>query len=426
MMRRGQATPMSGDKVKEEPTGAMGSPGKEGITTKAEYNRWLVSQEKWQAAEEIRTQGKEGEEIIKERQRRHTTQGLSRQQAAAVQMKKASESLEAHREQNLTLGRAVYEEVAGWRQGAKQTKDEYAAYGKKVKEQIKASNATAAALAALSESKKAQAAITRDDDQKKEKARKDLRDSIAEQAKKQAEKVRQETGDAVTDASKRHFYEQRLKSANDTKADAVRWEKERKEEAEAFAEAQKKRRNKSKSARQAASKSRQALITARTEEAVAMREEKKKLAEFHRQRLQEEYQLRAATVKGAQPIRFRPGEGETGREGSGEGGGEGRGNGSPICTLHACPPHFLYLMNASVTRSRLMKPQASSATPTCSQTLQQSRGVLGPTRWPTPSTPSPTSGQPRPKRSEQPIDEAGLRRTYWPPECAVSFCSVAL
>ena len=46
-------------------------------------------------------------------------------------------------------------------QGAKQTKDEYAAYGKKVKEQIKASNATAAALAALSESKKAQAAITR-------------------------------------------------------------------------------------------------------------------------------------------------------------------------------------------------------------------------------------------------------------------------
>ena len=72
-----------------------------------------------------------------------------------------------------------------------------------------------------------------------------------------------------------------------------------------------------------------------------MREEKKKLAEFHRQRLQEEYQLRAATVKGAQPIRFRPGEGETGREGSGEGGGEGRGNGSPICTLHACPPHFV-------------------------------------------------------------------------------------
>jgi hypothetical protein len=296
MMRRAQA-PMAGEKSKEEPTGS-GTPGKEGITTKAEYNRWLVSQEKWQTAENIRQQNKSGEEIIKERQRRHTTQGLSRQQSAAVQMKKASESLEAHREQNLTLGRAVYEEVAGWRAGAKATKDEYAAYGKKVKEQIKSENKTAASLAALSETKKSKAAITRDDDQKKEKARKDMRDAMAEQAKKQAEKVRQETGDAITDAAKRHFYEQRLKSANETKADAVKWEKERKEEAEAFSQLQKKRRNKSKSARDAAGKSRAALLTTRTEEAIAMREEKKKLAEFHRQRLQEEYQLRAATVKG--------------------------------------------------------------------------------------------------------------------------------
>ena len=83
-----------------------------------------------------------------------------------------------------------------------------------------------------------------------------------------------------------------------TQADAVRWEKERKEEAEAFSEAQKKRRNKSKTARAAAGKSRAALLTTRAEEAIAMREEKKRLAEFHRQRLQEEYQLRAETVKG--------------------------------------------------------------------------------------------------------------------------------
>ena len=88
-------------------TGSPGTLGKEGITTKAEYNRWLVNQEKWAMAEEIRSQGKSGEEVIKERQRRHASQGLSRQQAGAVQMKKASESLEAHREANLTLGRAV-------------------------------------------------------------------------------------------------------------------------------------------------------------------------------------------------------------------------------------------------------------------------------------------------------------------------------
>lgn len=207
---------MSGEK-KEEVQPSPGSPGKEGITTKAEYNRWLISQEKWQTAEDIREQGKTGEEVIKERQRRHTTQGLSRQQAAAVQMKKASESLEAHREANLTLGRSVYEEVAGWRMGAKTTKDDWASYGKAIKETTKANNATAASKAALTENKKAQAAVTRDDDQKKEKARKDQRDALNDAAKKQAEKVRQETGDAVTDAAKRIFYEQRLKSANDTK-----------------------------------------------------------------------------------------------------------------------------------------------------------------------------------------------------------------
>ena len=102
--------------------------------TKAEYNRWLVRQENAKSAEETRTQAKAGEDIIKERQRRHTTQGLSRQQAAMVQMKKASESLEAHREQNLTHGRKVYEEVNGWRTGAKATKDAWATYGKGIKE----------------------------------------------------------------------------------------------------------------------------------------------------------------------------------------------------------------------------------------------------------------------------------------------------
>ena len=91
--------------------------------------------------------------------------------------------------------------------------------------------------------------------------------------------MRQETGDAVTDAAKRMFYEQRLKSANDTKAEAVRWDKERKEVAEKFQEAQNTRRNKSKAVRAMAGKSRAALLTARSEEAVAMREQKKKLAE---------------------------------------------------------------------------------------------------------------------------------------------------
>ena len=90
-MRR-QNTAMSDSPAKKE--GEPGSPEGKTFTTKAEYHRWLIQQEKWATAESIRQSGKEGEEMIKERQRKHTTAGLTRQQAAAVQMKKASESTE--------------------------------------------------------------------------------------------------------------------------------------------------------------------------------------------------------------------------------------------------------------------------------------------------------------------------------------------
>jgi len=305
----------SSDTAAKKEDGSPGSPQKE-FTTKAEYNRWLVSQEKWQTAEEMRSQGKAGEEIIKERQRRHTSQGLARQQAAAVQMKKASESLEAHREVNLTLGRAVYEEVAGWRVGAKATKDDWASYGKNIKEAQIKNNATKASVAALNENKKAQAAATRKDDEEKAAARTKQKDEFQRKAREQAEKVRSETSDDVTDSAKRIFYEQRLKSAQETKADAAKWAKDRKEEHASFQEAQNKRRVKSKTARDLAGKSRKTLLTSRAEEAAQMRVQKQKLAEEHKQRLQLEYQNRAATVKGVIANSFLSPEQQTGEPGS--------------------------------------------------------------------------------------------------------------
>ena len=72
------------------------------FTKKAEYNRYLIRQANAKSADETRQEMKGGQDIIKERQRKHTAQGLSRQQAAMVQMKRAGESLEAHRQQNLT------------------------------------------------------------------------------------------------------------------------------------------------------------------------------------------------------------------------------------------------------------------------------------------------------------------------------------
>jgi len=266
--------------------------------TKAEYNRWLVRQENAKSAEETRTQAKAGEEIIKERQRRHTTQGLSRQQAAMVQMKKASESLEAHREQNLTHGRKVYEEVNGWRTGAKATKDAWATYGKGIKETQRENNATAASLKQMSDVKKAKAAATRADDLVKEQERANLKQAREKEVKEQAAKVREQTADDVTDTAKRVFYEQRLATAKATKEEEAARAKERSEKSAAFKVVQNQRRLKSKGVRESASKSREALLTERAAAASKLREGKRSLAEEHKQRMQADYLNKANIVKG--------------------------------------------------------------------------------------------------------------------------------
>jgi len=286
-------TPKEGN----EPTRNEG--GKE-FTTKAEYNRALVRQENWSTAEQMRSESKQGEDFIKERQRVHTQQGLSRQQAAAVQMKKANESLEAHREQNLSLGRAVYEEVAGWRAGAKQQKEEWSAYGKAVAAKMKAAEdrGPAAAVAALSAQKKSIAAETRRDDELKAKAREELKAQQVAAVKEQVAKVKSDTADQVTDNAKRYFYEQRLAAASETKQQQQVWEKERAINKEKHQEVQKLRRSKAKSARVGGTKSRQDLAAQRQAEAASVREAKRKLADEHKRMMQEHYTHRAETVKG--------------------------------------------------------------------------------------------------------------------------------
>ena len=273
------------------------------FTTKAEYNRWLVRQQNAKMADEARDAAKAGEEIIKERQRRHTTQGLSRQQAAMVQMKRASESIEAHRQQNLTHGRKVYEEVSGWRVGAKAHKDEWSKYGQSVREATKKSNATAASIAELNERKKAQAAVTRQEDQAKEAEREKLKKQREKDVQAAAAAIKADTSDSSIDAAKRMFYEQRLKSANDTKTQAAAWAKERAEKKSTFQEAQNKRRNKSKAARSEAGKAREMLLTARASQAAELRAKKSTLSEQHKERMQSEYLEKAALVKGTRVLK---------------------------------------------------------------------------------------------------------------------------
>lgn len=267
------------------------------FTTKAEYNRWIVRQENARSAEMTREEAKAGEDIIKERQRKHTAQGLSRQQAAMVQMKRASESLEAHRQQNLSHGRKVYEEVASWRVSAKSSADEWAARGKRMVAHVKETNATGEAVRQLADSKKAQAQATRKEDQEKEAEKDRLRKLREKDVATLAAKVRSETSDEAIDAAKRHFYEQRLASAQEAKAQSAVMSKERADKNSAFQKAQTARRVKAKSVRSNAGKAREALLTMRTQEAAALREKKKSLSEEHKARMQEDYMSKSAIVK---------------------------------------------------------------------------------------------------------------------------------
>lgn len=125
-----------------------------------------------------------------------------------------------------------------------------------------------------------------------------LKEKHAVAFKEQAAKIRAETADNVVDGAKRYFYEQRLKSATETKAQQLEWDKERAAAKEKHQEVQNKRRIKSKSARSGSTKSKQELISSRQAEAATLRDAKRALAEEHKARKQEESQQKMATVKG--------------------------------------------------------------------------------------------------------------------------------
>jgi hypothetical protein len=189
----------------------LSSSGKEGSTTKAEYNRQLLKQENAKMAEQARQAAEAGKEMIRERQRKHATEGLSRQQEAMSQMKRASESLDQHRQQNRAVGKKVLEDVHAWRAGAQETKEAWAAHAKAVSAELKGRNGAAEAVKANKEVKQKQAAATRSEDKNKEAERDRLRQQHEKQVSALAQTVRAATSDDIVDASKRGFFEQRTR-----------------------------------------------------------------------------------------------------------------------------------------------------------------------------------------------------------------------
>lgn len=273
--------------------------GSDAITKKSEYSRFLIAQKNSVSGEEVRTQAKAGSDMIKARETQHTAVGLSRQQASAEQMKRVSEAREAHHAQNLELGRTVNKEVSEWKQGAAATKEEWRSHAKTLKESVKGDDQGKASVAAMSAQKKEQAARTREEDAAKAKELDALRELFGKTVQTQAAKVKAETSDAVIDQSKRVFYEQRLKAASEVKHQKTEFAKSRADEQKRFQEAQKSRRNRAKTARQAAGKSKANLLTQRQQEGITLREKKRALLDERTQRLQQDTAKRTDAVKAA-------------------------------------------------------------------------------------------------------------------------------
>ena len=292
MSRQGRGT----DARKEEDSSQRQGDVAE-TTKKSEYNRWLVKQQNVQMATEVREQQRDGIEFVKEKQRLHAAQGLTRQQAAMVQMKRATEAVEAYRQGNLSKGKEVAEEVLQWRMKEHAEKVEHQALGKSNVKAVKEDDKTKAALEAAAADRKAKAAETRKEDEQKAKELDDLKQLLSKEKLDHTSKVRAETADTVTDQAKRFFYEQRLEAAREIKQREEQLAKKRMEQKTQLQEAQDQRKNKVKSARAEASKSVQALKTQRANEAAKLREVKQQLAEVHKQNLQSTYAERSAAVK---------------------------------------------------------------------------------------------------------------------------------
>jgi hypothetical protein len=276
-MQRSDGTAKDGPPPAVSPGGAGKDDGP--IATKREYNRWLVTQENYASAEAVRATRKAAEEMLQERERKHKAQGLSRQQAATAQMKKATEAVEEHRESNLTLGRKVSNEISEWRMGAKATKDSWSEYGKSIRDRVKAADATGESLKELGNKKKAQASNTRKEDEECAKKVEEFKEQRKKDLKENATKIKEATKDVVIDDAKRYFYEKRLASSKEVKDMSAKCEKDRSAEKANFQTAQNARRKKAKSAREQAGKSRTSLKSQRAEEASALRDIKRKLAE---------------------------------------------------------------------------------------------------------------------------------------------------
>ena len=212
-----------------------------------------------------------------------------------VQMKRASESLEAHRQNNLTHGRKVYSGVGLARddergQGGGDRQLPEAEGGGEARQQDGRGD--------QGDARQEEVAVERDAEREDEKAEelKALKTAREQAVTRSAQTVKEATSDKAIDASKRMFYEQPFSSAAQVRAQSATSTKKATEEKAAFDKTQQTKRLKAKTARTQAASRASSLLAEKTAAAVTMRQEKVSLKEVHREKMQSAYLEKAAAV----------------------------------------------------------------------------------------------------------------------------------
>jgi hypothetical protein len=277
--------------------------------TLAEFNRWLVTEENWSTAEQVRQLHIEGEQFRKAREDRHRERGQVRQQDTVEQMKEAKTRVDAHRRHNLEQGSLVKRDVVAWNQARHENRDEWIKVAKVIKqkqiaakEQFDEHKAMLAAKKQKGELVKNQVAALTVECEKN-------REAYLNANKAQVAKVKEETGDAVIDSAKNFFFVQRKEAAASVTKQRDGLEATRKANRQAFLSKVQNLMQQSRSMRDGARDAKKRLLEERAQAAREVREQKAELD--HARKLGNEKVAEATknTINTEVSSRFAPSEG---------------------------------------------------------------------------------------------------------------------
>ena len=294
-----------------EGTGKKGTSGEEPpiadleTLTLGEYNRWVVTEENWNMAEEVRQQHIQGEQFRKAREDKHRERGQIRQQDTVEQMKEAKTAVEAHRRANLEQGSLVKRDVQAWTATASENAT---ARAKAAREQVMAVKgaATSANREATVAAKKAKGDSVKQEIATMTLECERLREANLIKNKERAATVKKAIAPEVTDESKKVFFLQRKELAKETSKSKETWNADRKSQKQAFLGKVHDLMAASKGTRHNAIDAKRKLAQERAASAAELRQVRAQLDEKHKQYLEAEVLGMKQRINDSVSERFAP------------------------------------------------------------------------------------------------------------------------